>query len=161
MRDGEFERLGVLLTQTASVWRSRLDERLRPLDLSAGKWRTLAHLARAVTSSRKGNRRAGRNRGADPGRNSRSLTGRRLDQTKNHAGDRRCKTVHLQPRAATVLDHIFTTAHGLRHELLADIPRQDLQACVRVLARIREKALTPTTATRNGQQRAVARGRRA
>ena len=161
MRDGEFERLGVLLTQTASVWRAWLDERLRPLGLSAGKWRTLAHLARG------GDKLTQKEIAALVGIEEPSLVAildRLQDdgwiKRKNHAEDRRCKTVHLQPRAATVLDHIFTTAHGLRHELLADIPRQDLQACVRVLARIREKALTPTTAPRNGH-RTVSRGRRA
>ncbi len=33
-----------------------------------------------------------------------------------------------------------TTAHKLRHELLGGIRQSDLQACMRVLARIRERA---------------------
>ncbi len=59
---------------------------------------------------------------------------------KNSKQDRRCKTVHLQRRAASVLDNIFSTAHELRHELLADIPKRDLETCIRVLSQIRDRA---------------------
>ena len=73
---------------------------------------------------------------------------------KSHAGDRRCKTVHLQPRAATVIDNIFQTARGLREELLADIPKRDLQACARVLAQIQKRAESiPLQGLRNGAER--------
>ena len=36
---------GLLLFGTARAWRTRLDQRLRPLGLSQGKWRTLIHLS--------------------------------------------------------------------------------------------------------------------
>ncbi len=59
--------------------------------------------------------------------------------------DRRCKTVHLQRRSKTVLDKIFNTAHDLRGELIKDIPQRDLETCIRVLSRIREKAEQPAS----------------
>src|ERR1041385_4429151 len=36
---------GLLLFGTARAWRTKLDQRLRPLGLSQGKWRTLIHLS--------------------------------------------------------------------------------------------------------------------
>ena len=37
--------LGLVLFGTARAWRTKLDQRLRPLGLSQGKWRTLIHLS--------------------------------------------------------------------------------------------------------------------
>ncbi len=54
--------------------------------------------------------------------------------------DRRCKIVHLQRRSKAVLDEIFSAAHHLRDELIEDVPQRDLETCMRVLARIRERA---------------------
>src|ERR1700704_4749171 len=36
---------GLLLFGTARAWRTKLDQRLRPLGLSQGKWRTLIHVS--------------------------------------------------------------------------------------------------------------------
>jgi hypothetical protein len=49
-----------------------------------------------------------------------------------------------------VLDKIFNTAHDLRGELIEDIPQRDLETCIRVLSKIREKAERPANGTRNG-----------
>jgi MarR family transcriptional regulator for hemolysin len=58
----------------------------------------------------------------------------------NSSHDRRCKMVLLGRRAQRVITQINETAQKLRHELLADIPEPDLQTCMRVLARIRDRA---------------------
>jgi MarR family transcriptional regulator, transcriptional regulator for hemolysin len=58
----------------------------------------------------------------------------------NSPHDRRCKMVLLGRRAQRVIVQINATAEKLRHELLADIASSDLQACMRVLARIRKRA---------------------
>lgn len=135
------ETIGLLLHDTARVWRTKLDQRLRPLGLSMGKWTTLAHLARG------GDKLTQKEIAARIGIEEPTLAGilDRLQsdgwiKRKSHAEDRRCKTVHLQKRSGNVLDQIFGTARQLRHELLADIPKRDLAVCVRVLARIRQKA---------------------
>jgi hypothetical protein len=48
--------------------------------------------------------------------------------------------VLLGRRAQRVIAPMNATADKLRHELLASIPKADLQTCMKVLARIRERA---------------------
>jgi MarR family transcriptional regulator for hemolysin len=137
----DVERLGFLVNETARAWRTQLDQRLKPLGLSIGKWTTLAHLARG------GDKLTQKEIAARVGIEEPTLAGilDRLQQDgwikrKNADHDRRCKTVHLQKRAARVLDEIFGTAHELRRELLADLKPKDLEACARVLSHIRDRA---------------------
>jgi MarR family transcriptional regulator for hemolysin len=54
--------------------------------------------------------------------------------------DRRCKTVTLQRRAHRIIGRIDATARDLRHELISNIPRRDLEVCMRVLEEIQSKA---------------------
>ena len=140
-KSSPYERIGFLLVETARAWRYCLDQRLKPLGLSMGKWTTLAHLAWGADKLTQ------KEVAARVGIEEPTLVGilDRLQQDgwvtrRNHAEDRRCKTVHLEPRAAGVIDNIFTTAKRLRHELIADIPKRDLETCIEVLARIRDKA---------------------
>ena len=133
--------LGLILFGTARAWRTKLDQRLRPLGLSQGKWRTLIHLSQG------GNKLTQKEIAERMGIEGATLAGLldRLQEDgwikrRGSAADRRCKTVHLQRRSKTLLDKIFNTAHDLRHELIEDIPQGDLETCIRVLARIREKA---------------------
>ncbi len=136
------ERLGLSLNETARAWRTKLNQRLRPLGLSMGKWTTLAHLSRG------GDKLTQKALAARVGIEEPTLAGilDRLQQDgwikrKEHAEDRRCKTVHLQKRSTAVLEQIFQTAGTLRRELLEDIPERDLATCVRVLGQIRDRAL--------------------
>ena len=135
------QRLGFLLVETARAWRYCLDQRLKPLGLSMGKWTTLAHLAWGADKLTQ------KEVAARVGIEEPTLVGilDRLQQDgwvtrKSHAEDRRCKTVHLEPRAAGVIEDIFSAAKELRHELIADIPKRDLETCVDVLGKIRHKA---------------------
>jgi MarR family transcriptional regulator for hemolysin len=135
------EKIGLLLSETARTWRTKLDQRLKPIGLSQGKWTTLVHLAWG------GNKLTQKQIAARIGIEEGSLAGLldRLQEDgwikrKSSPHDRRCKTVHLQPRSTKVLTQIFATAQELRHELLADIPPRDLQTCMAVLTRIRDKA---------------------
>ena len=84
------------------------------------------------------------------------LEGDRWVARKNSSQDRRCKTVHLAPRARRVIEQIKSEAFQLRHELLDDIPASELRTCVRVLDRIRQKA---EKGNGNGKQAAVRRVR--
>ena len=154
------DRLGILLVETARAWRYCLDQRLKPLGLSMGKWTTLAHLAWGadkLTQSEVA---------ARVGIEEPTLVGilDRLQQDgwvtrKNHAEDRRCKTVHLEPRAASVIDNIFSTAQTLRHELIADIPKRDLETCIDVMSKIRARAeLLAAENVQNGSERRNGKG---
>jgi MarR family transcriptional regulator for hemolysin len=143
---------GLLLFGTARAWRTKLDQRLRPLGLSQGKWRTLIHLSQG------GNKLTQKEIAERMGIEEPTLAGllNRLQddgwiERRESPSDRRCKTIHLQRGSKPVLEKIFNTAHGLRHELIEDVPADDLEACIRVLTQIRKKAEAPAVATKNGE----------
>ena len=146
MPNREFERLGFIVQETARVWRTKLDQRLRPLGLSMGKWTTLVHLARG------GDKLTQAEIAARVGVEEPTLAGilNRLEEDgwikrRSCADDRRCKTVHLQKGSNAVLGQILETAQQLRHELLHDIPQDDVETCFRVLATIRDRASAAAT----------------
>jgi len=137
----DIDAIGPLLHGTARAWRLKLDERLKPMGLSQAKWRTLMHLSvapgpltQAEIASHLGIE--------EP--TLVTLLHRLEDEhwvaRKNASHDRRCKTVHLAPRAQRVIEQISSAAFKLRHELLDDISPAELRTCIRVLDRIRQKA---------------------
>jgi DNA-binding MarR family transcriptional regulator len=73
-------------------------------------------------------------------------------ERRGSAEDRRCKIIHLQRRSKAVLDKIFNAAHDLRKELIEDIPKRDLETCIRVLGQIKEKAELPVDVAENGHR---------
>jgi MarR family transcriptional regulator for hemolysin len=153
--------LGLVLFGTAHAWRTRLDQRLRPLGLSQGKWRTLIHLSQG------GNKLTQKEIAGRMGIEGATLAGLldRLQEDgwierRGSVADRRCKTIHLQRRSKAVLDKIFNAAHDLRAELIEDISQRDLETCIRVLSRIREKAeRSPANGARNGHSDLTKRNR--
>jgi MarR family transcriptional regulator for hemolysin len=141
MKPNEVDVLGPLMHGTARAWRLKLDERLKPMGLSQAKWRTLMHLSgatgpltQAEIASLLGIE--------EPSLVTllHRLEGDRWVARKNASHDRRCKTVHLAPRAQRVIEQISSAAVKLRHELLDDISAADLKTCIRVLDSIRQKA---------------------
>jgi MarR family transcriptional regulator, transcriptional regulator for hemolysin len=151
------EIFGQLLHGTARAWRQKLDERLKPMGLSQAKWRTLMHLSIA------GDALTQAEIAARLGVEEPSVVTllHRLEREDwitrtNSALDRRCKMVLLGRRAQRVIARINSSAKTLRHELLADIPTPDLQMCMEVLARIRDRA-EKNDKLRARDQRAVAR----
>jgi MarR family transcriptional regulator for hemolysin len=146
--------LGLVLFGTARSWRKKLDRRLRPLGLSQGKWRTLMHLSQG------GNKLTQKEIAERMEIEGATLAGL-LDRLENDgwverrdsAHDRRCKTVHLQRRSKAVLEKIFNSAHDLRAELIEDISQRDLETCIKVLSKIKEKAERPANGARNGHSR--------
>jgi MarR family transcriptional regulator for hemolysin len=145
------DELGLVLFGTARAWRTKLDQRLRPLGLSQGKWRTLVHLSLG------GNKLTQKEIAERMGIEGPTLAGlldRLQDdgwiERRGSAADRRCKIVHLQRRSKAVLDKIFNAAHSLRTELVENIPQRDLETCIRVLRQIRAKAEQPANGAVNG-----------
>src|SRR3954464_15427045 len=141
MTSTPIDEFGLVLFGTARAWRTKLDQRLRPLGLSQGKWRTLMHLSWG------GDQLTQKEIAERMGIEEATLAGllNRLEadgwiKRQESPNDRRCKIVHLQRRSKSVLDEIFSAAHGLRDELLHDVPAADLQICMRVLKKIRERA---------------------
>lgn len=144
------ETIGQLLHETARVWRHQLDQRLEPLGLSQAKWRTIAHLARGHLTQRD---LAERLSIEEPtlARLLGKLEEERWIKRESSSHDRRCKTVHLQPKSSALLHKIEETARDLRHELLETIPARDLQTCLRVLSNIRNRATSVSTHRTNGK----------
>lgn len=135
------DEFGLVLFSTARAWRTKLDQRLRPLGLSQGKWRTLMHLSRG------GDRVTQKEIADRMGIEEATLAGllNRLEgdgwiKREESPNDRRCKIVHLQRRSKGVLNDIFSAAQELRDELLRDLPRNEVEIAMRVLTHIREKA---------------------
>jgi MarR family transcriptional regulator for hemolysin len=143
------ETIGQLLHETARVWRHKLDQRLQPLGLSQAKWRTIAHLARGHLTQCD---LAERLSIEEPtlARLLGKLEEERWIKRESSSRDRRCKTVHLQPKSSALLHEIEETAQDLRHELLETIPARDLQTCMRVLTNIRNRAASVSTRRPNG-----------
>ncbi|PYJ18283.1 MAG: MarR family transcriptional regulator [Verrucomicrobia bacterium] len=139
MSDGET--FGPLLHGTARAWRQKLDQRLKPMGLSQAKWRTLLHLSLAPDALTQAEI-AARLGVEEP---SVVTLLHRLEiegwiTRKSSPVDRRCKMVLLGRRAQRVIAQINAAADKLRHELLAGIPRSELQTCIKVLVRISQKA---------------------
>ena len=140
MKTNDVDLFGPLLHGTARAWRLKLDERLKPMGLSQAKWRTLIHLSRAsepLTQSQIADR---------IGIEEPTLVTllHRMEKEgwvvrKSSATDRRCKTVHLQPRTERVINRINAAALKLRRELIKDIPTRDMEVCMRVLNHVRER----------------------
>ena len=134
------ETAGQLIHRTARVWRQKLDQRLRPLGLSQAKWRTIALLSEGHLTQHD---LAGRLGVEEPtlARSLVSLEACGWIKRESARHDRRCKTVHLQPKASALLRRIEQTARALRRELVETIPAQDLQTCLRVLSEIHRRAV--------------------
>jgi MarR family transcriptional regulator for hemolysin len=146
------ETLGSLLHGTARAWRLSLDDRLKPMGLSQAKWRTLLHLSLASETPLMQAEIAARLGIEEP---TLATLLHRLETDgwiirRSSAHDRRCKTVHLGRRACKIIGRINATAHKLRHELVDGIPERDLQTCMRVLGRIRDKAEAGKRNGKNG-----------
>lgn len=135
------ETFGQLLHGTARAWRQKLDARLKPMGLSQAKWRTLMHLSIAEGALTQAEIAA--RLGVEEPTVVNLL--HRLEKEswvkrRSSPHDRRCKMVLLRRRAQRVIAEISVTAADLRHELLADIPREELATCMRVLGHIQQRA---------------------
>jgi MarR family transcriptional regulator for hemolysin len=153
----EDETFGQLLHGTARAWRQKLDGRLKPMGLSQAKWRTLMHLSIAQDALTQAEIAA--RLGVEEPTVVTLL--HRLEREAwitrtNSPHDRRCKMVLLGRRAQRVIAQINATADKLRHELLADITESDLKTCMRVLARVRERA-EESDSGRSGTRQRLAR----
>jgi len=135
------EELGYAIGESARLWRSRLNERLRPLGLSQARWMVLLHL------SRRGDGVMQKALAEWIGIEAPTLV-RILDrmtedgwiERRESTTDRRAKTVHLTPQSNAIIKRIDKIAAQLRKEMLADVDDTDIDACMRVLQQIKQTA---------------------
>jgi len=135
------ETFGHLLGETARIWRTKLDQRLRPLGLSQAKWRVLLHLnmARDDLTQKELSERLG-----IEGPSLVRLLDRMEDddwvERRASPNDRRAKTIHLTARALETLREIKRIAAKLRGELLSGISADELAMVSDALQRIKLRA---------------------
>lgn len=133
---------GMLLGETGRAWRYRLDQRLKPLGLSQAKWITLLKLSWSeggMTQTELAERL-----GVEGPTLARLLDRMATDgwiERRESDVDRRTKTVHLRRKSCALLQQINAVAARLSGELLEGIPPAELNSCMEVLRRIREKAI--------------------
>lgn len=137
----DIDHFGQLLGETARAWRAVLDRRLQPLGLSGARWLVLLHVARAGETlvQKELARRVGIGGPALVGLLDRMARDGWIER-RAHGEDRRRKAVHLTQKARRVIPRIEASAAELRDELLRDLPRAELQRCMRLLSRIKREA---------------------
>jgi MarR family transcriptional regulator for hemolysin len=124
------------LGRVSRRWRTRLDERLKHMDLTQARWLVLRHLSETgPISQRELADRIGVEgptlvRGLD------RLEDLGLVARRACGDDRRVKHVHLTDGAGPVLDEINRISIELREELLAGIAPMDIDTAWRVLKAI-------------------------
>jgi MarR family transcriptional regulator for hemolysin len=136
-----YENLGMAIGETARYWRTKLNERLRPLGLSQARWMVLLHL------SKRGDGVVQKALAEWLGIEGPTLV-RILDrmtedgwiERRESTTDRRAKTVHLTKQSCAVIKQINKVAAQLRRELLADIDPAEIETCMRVLQQIKQTA---------------------
>lgn len=136
------ESLGGILHETARLWRTELDRRLRPLGLSQAKWRMLLHIScsenctQAELASRLGVEAPTVVGLLD------RLTADNLVERRESIHDRRSKTVHLREAGQALMKPITEMAENLSAELLANLSDEEITSSTAVLKRIRDRLLS-------------------
>ena len=128
------------LARISRSWRATLDGRLRESGVTQARWYALLQLSRGCEgmTQRELARRVGVE-GPTIGRLLDGLEKQGLIERRSVNGDRRAYNIHLTPAAQPLLKGINRTAAALRHELLEDIPGEDLATCIAVLRRIGDR----------------------
>jgi MarR family transcriptional regulator for hemolysin len=140
----ERERLGRLIGETHRLWRTRLNELLRPLGLSQTRWMTLRILSRHPESMPQ-MELAGR-LGVEPPTLVAILDGLTREgfiERRASTADRRMKQVHLTAKARGKLKQIDAIAARLRGDIMQELDDRAVQAAGKALSAIRERLVAP------------------
>lgn len=134
------ESIPLTLNDVARGWRSRLDERLRPLGLSCAMWAVIRHLANGSAALTQ--RELAEAVGIEGPTLVRLLD--RLEQTGiarrvSDPGDRRIKRVELSEQARPNWDASLRAGLELSSELTRGIPARDLETTHQVLMTMLER----------------------
>ena len=130
---------GMELALLARWWRSKLDERLRPLGLSQSRWTALWHLARGgegLTQKELAERIGVE--GPSLVRVLDALERDKLIERRQPSHDRRIRTLHFTDTGRDVLSTIDAKAQEIRGALLSEVNDRDLATCMKVFERIRK-----------------------
>lgn len=125
-------------------WRARLDERLRATGLTQARWVALLQIVRAGegVTQRELAERVGIE-GPTLVRILDALEHQGLIERCPVQGDRRAKQIRLTKVAQPVLTEINRIVNEVRREILVDVSRDELAACLEVLRRIGDRLDKP------------------
>lgn len=135
----------------ARLWRTELDNRLRPHGLSQARWLLLVHLADAEAGL------AQLDLAVLAGVTGPTLV-RQIDQLeaagcverREDSSDRRIKRVSLTAAGRTKLGDVDHVASALRSELLTDTDPQEVEAMMALLATLTRRIETLSAVTAKG-----------
>ncbi len=141
MKTDPGEKLGPLINDLSRVWRTRLDQRLKPLGLSQVQWRVLLLLSRVQEPlvQRELADRIGIE-GPTLVQLLDRMARRGWVERRPSPHDRRCKTVHLTPKARGVVQKIRSVTRAFRRELFTAVKPAELAQCTRTLGALLERA---------------------
>jgi MarR family transcriptional regulator for hemolysin len=127
------------LIGTGRAWHNLLDERLRFSGQTQPRWRVLAwaQLQPGINQSELSERMSVTSAtlvGIIEG-----LVRQGLIERRERGDDRRIKELYLTPAAHPMVDQISREVAAIRDRLLEDVSREDLETCLSVLARIRQR----------------------
>ncbi len=144
--------LGRQIGRLARLWRTELDNRLRPLGLSQARWILLVHLSDAEEGLAQLDlaERAGVS-GPTLVRQIDQLEDAGLVARREDSRDRRIKRVRLTAAGRAKFDEVDAIAGNLRREILADTDPEDVEAALettrRLIARLETLAKSPAEGT--------------
>ncbi len=135
------EQFGFRLGRLARLWRSRLDEKMRPHGLTQARWVVMMHMQRGADGLQQ--KALAKFVGIEgptlvhilDNLESQSLIERRRDEA-----DRRGKTVHLTSEGWRMIEVLNDVSAELRREHLAGISDADVAHCLAIFDRIQGQA---------------------
>jgi MarR family transcriptional regulator for hemolysin len=120
--------------------RIRLDERLKPLNISQARWGALYWLGE--TGDGVSQAALAEMAGVEPPTLVRvidQLEAQGLVERRASQADRRVNLLHLTQQALPLVAEIEAEAERIRQELLADVTYEEYQAVMRVMQKLRER----------------------
>ena len=132
------EQFGFELGRLSRWWRSKLDERMKPIGLTQARWIVLVHLARGADGLLQ--KEVARFVGVEGPTLVRILDWlerNELIDRRTSPTDRRGKTVHLTDKGKAAMSEFDRIAAELREDLLRGIDPEMLQACIALFRTIR------------------------
>lgn len=128
------------ISVVARRWRTRLDERLKPLNMSIARWGALYWLGQAGDGVSQAT--LAEMAGVEPPTLVRvidQLEAQGLVERRTSPSDRRVKLLHLSPTARPLVAEIEAEAERLRLELLEGLSFEEYLVTCRVIQTLRER----------------------
>jgi MarR family transcriptional regulator for hemolysin len=127
---------GILVSQTARLWRRTANQRLQPFGLTEATWLPLLHISRSPAPMLQ------KELAASLSLDNSSVV-RLLDNLeaaglaeRQEGEDRRAKVIVLTPEGRRTVGEVERVAQRFREEALAGLPQDDIEAAWRVLDHI-------------------------